>query len=213
MEPVDHLLALVRGWLLIAVMTLLGTVGGYLAGAVEAPSYRATATLLLVPGAGNQNVDLAQVTSFMDSQVQSYAELVSNPVVLDAVISENDLSISSAALARQVEAEVPVDTLVIEISVGDADAVRAAVLANSAARHLQSAVADLTPTAGTDTPAVELRAVGEAQPPAFAESPRRALRLAVGAGLGLFLGVLLAIARHAVHIRRREERDIRAYRP
>lgn len=210
MDPVDHLVAVWRGWVIITVMTLLGAVGGFLAGVLEAPEYRTTTSVLLVPGPGNQDRELGQLTSFMNNQVQSYAELVSSPVVLEAVISENNLSISAEELGRQIEAEVPVDTLVIEVSVVDDDPVQAAALANSTTRHLRSAVADFTPHTEADLPTVELRAVGQAQPPVLPDSPRRTLRAIAGTGLGLFIGVLLAIARHAVHLRDREERDQKA---
>lgn len=211
MEPVDHLIAVVRGWVIIAVMTCVGALGGFVTGVLEAPSFRSTATVLLVPAAESEDTELGPVTSFMNSQVQSYAELVSSPVVLDAVTAEESLGISAGELASRVEAEVPVDTLVIDVSVVDTDPARAAALANATAGQLQDAVAQLAPDGASGAPTVELRSVGQAQPPVSAESPRKLLRLLVGAGLGLFLGVLVAVARHAVRLRHNQEQNAKAH--
>lgn len=205
MEPLDHLVALVRNWIIIAVLTVLGLGGGWLAGSTATPTYRAVSSVVLAPSSVVQNSELGQISSFMNSQVHSYAELANSRVVLGAVVDELELPISADRLAAQVDADVPINTLVIEIGVVDADPDQAARLANSIAGHLREAVEKVAPHASTDAPAIELKSVGEATTPEQPTAPNKQLYLAAGAGLGLFLGVLIALARHSVALARQDD--------
>ncbi|WP_424348220.1 YveK family protein [Kocuria sp. CH-021] len=207
MEPVEHLIALQRSWRIVAICTILGIAAGLLAALLEAPSYRATTSVLLVPSATVGKDDLGSVNSFMNSQIHSYAALTDSPMVLDPVLTETGLSVSHRDLAKRVSAEVPVDTLVVEIHTSASDPAEAANLANSVARHLTDAVGEVAPVGDAGAPTVELETVGAAAPPEQPDSPNKRLRLAVGTAAGLLVGILVAVARHAVSLRRTEDEN------
>lgn len=202
MEPVDYLVAVRRNWLLIAMLTAAGIAMGLISGLWGDPTYRATTSVLLAPTSAVRQSELGQINSFMTGQIQSYAELAVSPRVLGPVGEET----GTPDLADRVSAEVPIDTFVIDISVVDSDPAQAARLANASASELQAAVGELAPREGVNEPIIALETVGVAEPPAHAESPRKLLRLAVGAGIGLFFGVVLAITRHAMGLRRAEDK-------
>ena len=198
MEPIDHLVAAWRSRFVIALLTVLGLGGGLLAANLATPTYQARSSVLLAPSASVANDQLGQVSNFMNSQIHSYAELSRSRVVLDPVVEEAGLSYGADRFAEQVSAQVPVNTSFIDISVTDTDPARAALMANSIAARLESAVRDAAPKAGSNAPAVELRTVADAAPPQEPLTPRKALYLTGGAALGLFLGLLLALARYAL---------------
>jgi succinoglycan biosynthesis transport protein ExoP len=202
MEPMEHLVAVRRSWRVIALLTVLGLAVGLVVAFAQAPGYRARASVLLAPRGVVQEAELGQINSFITAHVHSYAELASSPKVLEPVLKENDMAISTESFSEQLSAEVPIDTQVIEINVVDPDPGRAAALANSIARHLTTTVSEVAPLNATGAPSVGLKTVGVAAPPQHTDTPSRVALLAVGAGGGLLLGLLYAIARHGVTMRR-----------
>lgn len=201
MEPMDYLVAVRRNGRLIALLTAAGIVLGLLIAFVPAPDYRAKATVLLAPNGVVQESELGQVNSFIGAHVHSYAQLTNSPKVLEPVLRENQLSMSTESFAENVTTEVPIDTHVIEISVVDSDPDQAATLANAVARHLTTTVSEVAPLSVVNAPSVALKTVGVATAPTHAESPNKLLLVAVGGAGGLFLALLYAVGRHGVTMR------------
>lgn len=198
MEPIDYLIALRRHWLVITLLTVLGIGGGWLTGTQVVPTYQAKSSVLLTPSDGVANHELGEVGNYMNYQIHSYAELASSRVVLDPVAEDVRLPYGVDALAGRVSAEVPVNTSIINIGVVDTDPRRAARAANAVAEHLVAAVEDASPKPEKDSTTLNLRTVAEAAVPQAPIAPRVSLYIAGGGALGLFLGVLYALARHAL---------------
>ena len=198
MEPIDYLVAMWRSRWVIALLTVLGVGGGLLVAVTTVPTYEARSSVLLTPSPGVSNTELGEVGNYMNFQIHSYAQLVDSRVVLDPVVEDVDLPYGADWLADRVSAQVPVNTSVIDISVTDTDPARAARAANAVAVHLETAVEDAAPEPTEDASTLELRTVAEAVTPQDPVAPRTGLYLAGGGALGLFLGVLLGVARYAL---------------
>ena len=197
MEPIDYLVAMWRHKLLVLLLTVLGLGGGLLTATITTPTYEAKSSVLLTPSPGVANHELGEVGNYMNYQIHSYAELVNSRVVLDPVLRDVRLPHGVDRLARQVSAQVPVNTSIINITVADTDPARAARVANAVAKHLETAVEAAAPEPSEDASTLELQTVATAATPRDPVAPRAVVHLTGGAALGLLLGVLLGLARYA----------------
>src|SRR5690606_35645452 len=118
--------------------------------------------------------------------------------VLGPVIDELDLNTTQSQLAANVSASSPLDTVLLDIAVSDTDRFRAAVVANAVARQLGRVVESLEPPTAAGQSPVKATLIQQAEPPTAPASPQTKLNLALGAVLGLALGIGLAILREVL---------------
>lgn len=129
--------ALLRwGWTIV-LLTVLGAVAGYGLASLQTPTYSATTSLLVTAPVSSGLVEDS-------SRAETYRALVESGPVLDRVILELGLEYGRDELAENVQASVVMNTQIIQITVSDSSAERAADIANSIARNFESQVADLT---------------------------------------------------------------------
>lgn len=204
MELADYLRILRKRWLIIVVMTLLGVGAAAAASLVITPQYQATTQVFVyVPNSGTVG-ELASGGSFAQNQVRSYAEAVSTPRVLDAVVDELELDESADELGLSVTAEAPLNTVNIEISVTRDSPSEAAAIANATTSSFRAVIDDIT------SGQVSVNVLREATTPAEPISPNTDLNLALGLLVGLAIGVGLAVLREVLDTRIRGTRDVEA---
>ena len=202
MELADYLRILRKRWLVIVVMTLLGLGAAAAASLVITPQYEATTQVFVyVPNSGNVG-ELASGGSFAQNQVRSYAEAVSTPRVLDAVVDALQLDETADELGLSVTAEAPLNTVNIEISVTRDSPSEAAAIANTTTSSFRAVIDDIT--AGQ----VSVNVLREATTPAEPVSPNTNLNLALGLLVGLAVGVGIAVLREVLDTRIRGTRDV-----
>jgi capsular exopolysaccharide synthesis family protein len=205
----EYLDLLRRRWLgvlIIALTTLAVTSAVTLA---MPKKYTAT-TRLFVAVAAESATDLAQGSSFAEKQMSSYAQVATSPRVLKPVIAELGLRVTPRELAESVEATVPAETVILEIAVTDASPAQAAQIANAVGTELAKAAVELSPQRSDGTIAVEVNTIAGAEEPEQASSPNIPQNLAVGLILGLLLGLGIAVLRHVLDTKVRNENDVRA---
>jgi succinoglycan biosynthesis transport protein ExoP len=175
------------------------------------PQYSSSATVFVSTSASSSVSDLAQGNSFTLQRVKTYAELVTTAIVLTPVIKSLKLDMTTSALKAEVTASAPLDKTLIEIVVEDADPERAAQIATAVSSSLAEVVQniDTTSASATNSP-VKLTLVQNAEVPTRPISPNVPLNVALGALIGLALGVGFAVLRDTLDNRLRSERDIRA---
>ncbi len=210
MDARQYLHAIGRRWVLILVLAVAGLLGGVGAAATTTPTYQATTTVFLSPTGSASVRDLAQGATYIQNLAQSLARLSTLPVVLDPVIARLGLKTSATGLAPAVQAQAPLESTLVTISVSDPSASRAATIANAIGKQLTTGVKDLSP--GT-ADAVDVTVVAAAQVPSAPVSPNRSLDAAAGLLLGLALGLLLAIGRELVDPRVSSVADLAALSP
>lgn len=191
----DYFQSLKSHWIVIVVLMVLGAGSAYGYSQFIDPEYRAEAQVMVIPTRGESTTELVQGSNYVQSLVQTYTLLVSSPTVLDPVIDELGIDETSNRLARRVDVNVPLNTVVIEIGVTDADGGSAADTANAIAKELANAVADVSPVSADGAPAVRIETISPARTPTVPVSPNTRMNVAVGAAAGIALGVLFAVLR------------------
>lgn len=208
MELRDYLRILRRNWVLILVMTLAGIAGGATLSLLQTPEYEATTKVFVSASAASSVADLNAGNTYTQQIVRSYSEVVETGLVLDPVISELGLDQTVRELAEVVSASVTLNTVIVDITVTDPDPVLAANIANSVAKHLIEAVPDLTPVNAEGVVPVKITVAQAAQVPEEPVSPRVSLNIALGALVGLVLGLGIAVLHSVLDQRVRGQRDV-----
>jgi capsular exopolysaccharide synthesis family protein len=208
-EPREYLDILRRRWLsvLIVALTILAAVS--VLTLVMPKKYTAT-TRMFFAVAGASVSELEQGSSFAEKQMSSYAEVATSPLVLEPVVQRLALPTTAAELEKSVEATVPLDTVILEISATDRDPQRAAGIANAVGVELGKVAGDLSPSRQDGREAVRATTLAVAQVPLMPSSPNIPRNLAVGLLIGLLLGTGIAVLRQVLDTKIRSEQDVRA---
>jgi polysaccharide biosynthesis transport protein len=187
-------------WLAVLLLTVLGLGGAGLYSGLATPRYQARAELFVsTSGALGDDVSaLTQGSTFTQQRVKSYADLVTSPGVLDPVIRDLHLTTTADALAEQVTATSPLETVLLEITVSDTSPQRAADTANAISSEFPSLVNTLETPIGAKASPVRVSVTRAAVPPGAPVSPRTSLNLALGLLVGLGLGVGVAVLRDSL---------------
>ena len=110
----EFLTLLSRRWLVVTAFVILGIAAAAVLTNQVQPSYRAQAQLFVAFASSDDNAaSLSQGSLFTANRVKSYPDLVNSPLVLDPVIAELGLDVTTEELAGRVSAEVPPNTVLI----------------------------------------------------------------------------------------------------
>lgn len=218
MELRDYLRILHKYWVLILAVTLLGIATGAVATILTTPKYEAKTQLYVsVRGEGTSTSDLTQGSNFARQSVQSYIRIATTDKVLGPVLEELGLEETSAQLAAKVRASAPLNTSIIDIFVTNSDPIMAADIANAVGLSFAHVVQDeleiLEKKEGPDGTSetlspVKLTTVQQAMPPTAPTSPNLKMNLALGALVGLALGIGIAVLRTVLDTRIHSLHDI-----
>lgn len=208
MELSDYIRILRKNWLIIIVATLVGIGVAAAFSLSRTPQYAASSTIAVSTQGSGSVAELQQGSSFAQTRINTYVGLVQTPIVLNPVIAAMDLDMTADELATQVSASAALNTTLITVAVSDADPVRAAEIANAVAASLSSVVPEIEPTVSEGASPVRLTRVSDALPPLKPASPNVPLNLALGALVGLALGIGFAVLRSVLDNRVRTPRDV-----
>ncbi|WP_094764223.1 YveK family protein [Luteococcus japonicus] len=153
-EPLTK--SLVRAWPITLLMMLVGTLLGAGYAAVQPSSAESTAALYISAGKTEQGSDPAQLTTTVSNRMYSYYNLTTSGTVLKPVIEKLKLDTNVNDLREHITANVPANSMVIEVSATAATPEQAASLANAVRDSLGNAIKDVTPDQPAGLPAVEI---------------------------------------------------------
>ena len=196
-----------KNWLVMVLVTLVGLGGSVAYTVTRAPMYESSSTVFVSTQAGSTVAELQQGSSFAQARINTYVGLVTTPAILQPVIAALGLATTPEALASHVSASGSVNSTLINITVTDAEAARAAELSNAIASSLAEEVPKLEPEASDGSSTIRLTRVRDAQPALKPSSPNVPVNLAIGTLVGLLLGVGIAILRTRLDNRVRTPRD------
>ncbi|MBO3663522.1 polysaccharide biosynthesis tyrosine autokinase [Microbacterium stercoris] len=210
MDLQDYIRILHKNWILIVVALLLGVGGGAAASLATAPTYQASTQLFVsVRSETGGAADLTQGSTFARQIVTSYVSIVPTAIVLDPVIEELGLDTTAGALASHITASSPLNTVMLDINVTDRDPQTAADIANAVGRSVSEvAQTALNSSAAEGSSPVTLTIVQPAATPTAPIAPRVPMNLALGAILGLAIGLGIAILRSILDTRIHSMHDI-----
>ena len=210
MELTDYVRILRKYWISVVALTLAGVAAAAGASMLMTPMYTASTSIFFTVQTGGTAGELNQGSVYAASQVKSYAELASTPMVLDPVIDRLKLPTTSASLARRVTASAPTSTSIVNLDVTGTDPAETAATSTAVAQQLILVVDKLSPRAPDGDKAVKATIVAPAAVPTAQTSPRVTMNLALGALVGLMLGLGQAVLRSRLDTRVRNEHDIAA---
>ncbi len=208
MELTDYLRLLRKYWVSVLVIFVIGLASGTAVSMLATPVYTASAGVFLTVNSGDTAGELNQGSTYAENQVRSYAQVVTAPVVLQPVIDELGLGVTVATLAQQVTATVPLNTAIVNIDVTGTDPAVTADTANAVAEQLTRVVDELSPQTQSGSRSVKASIITPASVPIEWTSPRVVLNLALGALLGLLLGLGQAVLRFRLDTRVVGESDV-----
>ncbi len=111
---------------------------------VKKPLFQAKTTVVIAKSDGNEGA-AAALSDINASQklANTYSEIAKSELVLNRVIEELDLSMSSKELSKAVSIKPIEDTSIISIAVNDQNATRAATIANGIAKVFSEEIAKI----------------------------------------------------------------------
>ncbi|UYZ21803.1 YveK family protein [Mesobacillus jeotgali] len=173
---------------LIAVITLLAvTVSGIISFFLLTPIYQASTQLLV-----NQSKNEQTMYNYNEVQtnlqlINTYNVIIKSPAILDLVIDDLNLDMTTAQLNGKVTVQSEQNSQVVNISVQDPDANQAAMIANKIAEVFTREIADIMKV---DNVSILAKAViVDNQSPI---KPKPLLNIAIAMVVGLMAGVGLA---------------------
>ncbi|CAN5591884.1 polysaccharide biosynthesis tyrosine autokinase [soil metagenome] len=207
MELRDYLQILRAHWLGIMILTVLGVGAAWGWSALQPRVYTATTSGIVNAASASGDPGSRLVgNQLAQSVVKSYIDIASWRSVAEYVIDDLDLETSPEALVGRVDVTNPLDTVVIRVSADAGSPEEARDLAESWVRGMIAEIEQIE-GAGTEA-AVTVVAGDSARLPAAPSSPNTRLNLALGALIGLALGIGYAVIRHVLDQRVRSPRDI-----
>lgn len=212
MELRELLLILRKSWILVCAVTLVCMGASAAWSLTRTPEYQASTQLFVSVRSGDSSAgELTQGFNFAQQAVTSYVSVVNSAIVMDPVVSELDLPISSQALAKQVSAESPADTVLINVSVTDPDPQMAQKIADTTSAVFSDVISNKIEAVSDGGPArVQVEVIQPARLPDAPVSPNVKRNLALGLVLGLGIGVVAAVLRSVLDTRVRSKEDISA---
>jgi capsular polysaccharide biosynthesis protein len=189
----EYLRMLRRRWPIVVSILVVCVVAAAAFASTRTPTYTARTQLFASASAPPGNpAQSYQGALFAQQRVLSYIKIVSSPSVVQDALSSLGYHDSAPQVQREISASVPTGTVLVNVSVTDRSALRAKAIADAVSVAFIRFVQRLeTPRAGQPS-YVKLSVVTPARLPTAPSSTRPPLYLALGALLGLVLGIAAA---------------------
>lgn len=200
MDLRDYFALAVRHWPVLTASVIAGLLAAGIAIWVVTPQYESTAKVVFTAQNAGTGQDIAYAGNYVQSRVQTYKDLATSPVVLEAALSKLHRNESTDELADHTDIGVSQIDTVVDISVRDPKAAAARDAANAIADALIAQVKTLetgtNPSA--DAPHIEGVVVGPAEAEDDPATPNKPLYLAAGLLAGLLVGIAVVSVRHVL---------------
>jgi non-specific protein-tyrosine kinase len=198
---INDYLQIVRKRLLIVLSCAVLGLGA--AGALvwlATPKYEATAQLFVSANdtGGGLATDLQQGAQFSQDRVQSYAAIINTRQITDPVAHRLQVGLTGEEISKEIQADAPLNTVLVNLHVTDISAKRAQHIANAVANQFANYAAFLEASADDTHPPVKVTVVKEATLPTSPTSPKVGLSVALGLIIGLVVGIAGGILRETL---------------
>lgn len=185
--------ALRKLWWVVVVCGVLGAAGSFGYSSLQTPMYSASSSLHISIARSDSATDLNQGSSYTQSQMLSYAQLVQGSLVLQSVIDELDLETTPSVLARSITVSIPRDTSTMTITATADDPQLAADLASATSEQLIDVLYEEGSKAADGSPSLSVVIYDEAVPPRYQSSPDKDRDALLGGAVGGLVGIALAL--------------------
>ncbi|WP_107528888.1 polysaccharide biosynthesis tyrosine autokinase [Mycolicibacterium tusciae] len=159
------------------------------------PQYQASVRLFVSTPSDGTNTQTYDGGLFAERRVLSYTELLTGDIAAQRTIDKLGLDMTPAQLQEKVEAVVPAETVLIDVTVTDSSPTRARDIANALADEFVVMAARLeTPELG-QPPNARVVVQQRAELPSSPVNSKTKRMLAIAAVMGALLGVVVAVIR------------------
>ncbi|MBJ7323326.1 MAG: polysaccharide biosynthesis tyrosine autokinase [Rhodococcus sp.] len=211
MEIQDYLKILKARWIIIAVTVVVAILGALGASLLTTPLYESSARMFVSTSGGATVSETYQGNLTSQQLVASYSELATSEALAARVLNVLPLEgMSAAQLASKVKASSTPDTVLFNLTVTDPSPERARDIANAMATELTEQVRELETPANGGDPAAGVKTFQQAEASSTPVSPKTKRNLALGAAVGLLLGIALAVLRDRLDNTIKGRREIEA---
>lgn len=202
----DYLRIFRRLWWVVLGALAIGAVVGYLTTLFATPQYASTVRLFVTTQSGTSVGDAYQNNLFSQERVFSYAGLATSEQVAVRAVDQLKAPITTDELRAKITAVPMPQTVLLDVTVKDADPAAAQRYANAVADQLVKVTGELETSRRGGEAAAGAVIVDEASYGTLVPAMGLATRITAGAVGGLLIGVLIALAVGAsdTKLRRRE---------
>lgn len=195
MELREYLLILRKYWVLIVVTTVVGLAAGLGLSFLMTPEYQSKTQLYVSVRSDGSTGDLMQGANYSRQIVNSYVTVVSSSAVLDPVVEELGLDMTSSQLANYVTASSPSDSALINITASSSEPEQAAKIAETVGESFKNVVLTQLEPEANGASQVSLTTTQDALVSQSPVSPNILINTALGVLLGFAVGFGVAILR------------------
>ena len=175
---------------------------------LQTPKYSSTSSALIAVDTAASPGELSSGALYAERQVSSFVALADSALVLDPVIDELGLNVTPQALRSRVSVSAPAGTSIVDVTVTDTNAGRAAEIANAITASLKNVTSDVVPTGPDGDEIVTVTVVEPASESSRPVSPRPVVNIALGLIAGVVLGLGQALVRRLLDSRIRTRDDL-----
>ena len=204
----ESYLSILRARWLTILAIIVGSVLGTAVYSYNAtPRYVAHAGVFFSVSVSDNAGTRSRGFTYQQTQVRTFAQLATLPIVLNPVIQKLSLTTTPDKLADDITARAPLNTPIVDITVSSSSRDSAIAIAAAVAAQLSTTVVNLAPKVDNGTATVVATTVEPATAGNSPAVPRTKLNLIVALILGTMVGALSAIAldaRAARALRRRQ---------
>lgn len=197
MHPYDYVRTVLRGWPILLVTALVGLAAAVLASALATTQYSATTQIYFSAAGGPKGEDLAYAATYTQARVQGFDSLARSTSVLDPAAAEVG-GIDAKQLKDRVTVDTSLTTTLVEVSVTDTSAKRAARTADAVSGSLITQVGLLEKPDKAGPSAMTGTVVSQADVPTTPSSPAWIINLIVGLVVGVVVGFGVVVGRELV---------------
>lgn len=187
-------------WVLIGLPILFLVISAIITFLLMTPKYKATTQILVNPKQTNDNM-LQQNVQGTLQQVNTYAEIVTSPRILDKSAKKLDKKYTAEELEEKVNVESSAESQVIKVHVTDKDKGESEKIANTIAKEYRDEMPDIM---NVDNVTI----LSDADNTAEKVSPKSVLNLVVALFLGLIIALLYIFIKELTDTRIKDEQDI-----
>lgn len=196
MHPYDYVRTVLRGWPILLATALIGLAAAALASFLATTQYSATTQIYFSAAGGPKGEDLAYAATYTQARVQGFDSLARSTSVLEPAAAE--VGIDPRELENRVTVDTSLTTTLVEVSVTDTSAKRAARTADAVSGSLITQVGLLEKPDKDGPSAMTGTVVSQADVPTSPSSPAWVINLVVGLVVGLVIGFGVVVTRELI---------------
>ncbi|MDW5611091.1 polysaccharide biosynthesis tyrosine autokinase [Mycolicibacterium sp. D5.8-2] len=191
----DFVTLLRSRWVTVAATAMVVVLGAVAYTLLTTPLYQATTRLFVSTTNGASLSETYQGNRYSQERVVSYAELVTGQTLAQRTIDKLQLDMSAGQLQEHIKASVKRDTVLINVQVLDDSPIEARDIANTLSDEFVVMVRELETPEDGSIPDSRVVVEQRASIPESPVVPQPAKNIAIGLGVGVMLGVGLAVLR------------------